>query len=94
MHRAVVVQAFIPNTQGGKGRQMFVLQGQPGIQSESQPARVCKETLSWKTKKQKQPITPPEKKKKHKMRDYRPSSETRPPQQRNKNLNIYILTEL
>lgn len=63
MHRAVVVQAFIPNTQGGKGRQMFVLQGQPGIQSESQPARVCKETLSWKTKKQKQPITPPEKKK-------------------------------
>lgn len=65
MHRAVVVQAFIPNTQGGKGRQMFVLQGQPGIQSESQPARVCKETLSWKTKKQKQPITPPEKKKKN-----------------------------
>lgn len=39
MHRAVVVQAFIPNTQGGRGRQMFVLRSQSGLQSESQPSQ-------------------------------------------------------
>lgn len=66
MHRAIVVQAFIPNTQGGRGRQMFVLRGQPGLQSESQPSQSMQRNPIMKKPKNKNNRSPPTAKKKNK----------------------------
>lgn len=58
MHWTVVVQAFIPSTQGGRGRQMFGLRGQPGLQSESAQPEYAKKPYHEKNEKKKNPPHP------------------------------------